>query len=122
MTGCAQTGSVDTVVVFDDQTIHGILELLRIIGLDRLSQQLIIAVAVHIGVRYNGKAGILQHLQLCQFGLLLQMIADQIEGKELQKAFPRLICIQLSRAAGRQISGMRIGFLQTGIDEAKMGP
>ena len=122
MTGGSQTGSVHTVVVFHDQTVYGILKLLRVVRSDSLTQQLIIAVAIYVGKGHYGEASILKLLQLSQFGVALQIIRDQVKGKELQESLPRLICIQLSRATGRQAPGMRIGFLQTGIDQFEMLP
>ena len=52
----------------------------------------------------------------------LQVVADQVESKELQESLARLICVQLSGAAGRQVSGMGIGFLQTGIEQIEVFP
>lgn len=50
------------------------------------------------------------------------MVTDQVEGEKLKKPFPRLICVQLSGAAGRQVPGMRVGILQIGIDQIEVPP
>ena len=62
MTGGSQTGSIYTIVVFHDQTVYGILELLRVVRSDSLTQQLIIAVAIYVGKGHYGEASILKHL------------------------------------------------------------
>ena len=120
MAGGTQACTVDAVVILDDQAIHGVGIILRLIGCENSLK--VFRTAVHIGVGNHGEACLLHQLHLSQLGSPFQMVTDQIKGKELQKPLARLICIQLSGAAGCQVPGMRIGLLQTRIDQLEMLP
>ena len=70
-------------------------------SVNRLAQKFLTASAIHIGKGHDGETGILHQPHLCQLGLPFQMVTDQVESEKFKKPFPRLICVQLSGAAGR---------------------
>ena len=122
MPGGSQTGSVFDVVVLHDYAIHWIGIFLWIEAINRFADGLGVAVNIQKYIGHHGEAIALQKLLLRQLAVALQGPADQVKGKELQMPLGRLTRIQLSDAAGRQISWMGIGLLQTEIDFLKISP
>lgn len=72
-------------------------------------------------MRHYRKAVCLHKIHLQAFGRYFQ-ICYQVECKEFKESLPRLIRIQLPHAAGRQISGVAVRFLQTQVDFFKIRP
>ena len=118
----SQTFSVGNIIIFHDNSIYRVRELLRIHSRNCITHHCFIVNRIQIDIGHNRKTVMCQKLLLSKLTLRLQIIAHKLKRPKLKQSLFCFAGIELTRAAGCEISRVSIGLLQTGIDSFKVCP